>query len=55
MGTPARAIMILMFKKIFRMLVPQRPSLPEPGPGVITSMIKPEPGAILGGRWKLRR
>jgi hypothetical protein len=46
--------MILMFKKIFRMLVPQHPSLPEPGPGVITSMIKPEPGAILGKGWKIR-
>jgi hypothetical protein len=44
--------MILMFKKIFRMLVPQRPNLPEPSPDVITSMIKPEPGAILGGRRK---
>lgn len=47
MGIPARVIMILKFKKIFRKLVPERPSLPEPGPGVITSMIKPEPGAIL--------
>jgi len=47
--------MILMLKKIFRMLVPQRPSLPEPGPDVITSMIKPEPGAILGGRQKTGR
>jgi|GEM_PF-2203931 len=47
--------MILMLKKIFRMLVPRRPSLPEPSPDVITSMIKPEPGAILGGRRKLRR
>jgi hypothetical protein len=34
------------------MLVPERPSLPAPSPGVITAMIKPEPGAILGGRGK---
>lgn len=57
--------MIPMFKKMLKKLVPRNsdatepasppPSTPEPDSGVITAMIKPEPGAILGKRWKLRR
>jgi hypothetical protein len=34
---------------------PSTPSTTKPDSGVITTMIKPEPGAILGGRGKPRR
>ena len=33
---------------------PSPSSTTKPGPGVIQTMIKPEPGAILGGREKDR-
>jgi hypothetical protein len=46
--------MISMLKQIFKKLIPSAPSLPEPDPDVIEAMIKPEPGAILGGRVKSR-
>lgn len=51
-----------MLRKILKKLTPRSssntqpvsrpPSTPEPDSGVITAMIKPEPGAILGGRRK---
>jgi hypothetical protein len=54
--------MISMLKKMLKRLVPQSPSTTEPASqppgttqpdsGVIAAMIKPEPGAILGRRWK---
>jgi len=47
--------MIPMLKKLLKKLAPSPPSIPEPNPDVITSMIKPEPGAILGKGWKIRR
>ena len=52
--------MTLMLRKLLKKLTPLNPSdvkppppsTPEPGSGVIAAMIKPEPGAILGGRRK---
>jgi hypothetical protein len=50
-----------MLKKVLKRLVPQSPSakpvspspsVAQPDSGVIAAMIKPEPGAILGRRWK---
>jgi hypothetical protein len=54
MGAAARATMTPMLKQIFKKLVPSAPSEPEPDPDVITAMIGPEPGAILGKSWKSR-
>jgi hypothetical protein len=47
--------MIPMLEKLLEKLVSPHPSIPEPDPDVITSTIKPEPGAILGNGWKIRR
>jgi hypothetical protein len=57
--------MMAMLRKVLKKLalrnpsdtkpVSPPPSTPEPDSGVITAMIKPEPGAILGGRRKPSR
>jgi hypothetical protein len=54
--------MMTMLRKILKKLTLRNPGVTQPGPpppstpesdsGVITAMIKPEPGAILGGRGK---